>query len=150
VGNNRIGKKQAFDDHREQTHEQISRIEQVFELLGKRAQPKTCDAINGLIEDGEDTIDDYGDSPVIDTALVAASTAIEHYEIARYGSLIAWAKQLGIDEAAKLLDANLQEEITAEHLLIQIAQTYADKAADVPNEAGKDPDAEKAADKPVA
>jgi ferritin-like metal-binding protein YciE len=121
--------KQAFTAHREETQGQIERLEQVFEMLGKRPQTKPCEAINGIVAEGEETIEDFGESAAIDTGLVAAGQAVEHYEMARYGALIAWAGQLGMSEAAALLNQTLQEEMKAERLLTQIAKRKADQTA---------------------
>jgi ferritin-like metal-binding protein YciE len=121
--------KQAFMAHREETQGQIERLEQVFEMLGKRPQTKPCEAINGIVAEGEETIEDFGESAAIDTGLVAAGQAVEHYEMARYGALNAWAGQLGMPEAAALLNQTLQEEMKAERLLTQIAKRKADQTA---------------------
>jgi ferritin-like metal-binding protein YciE len=121
--------KQAFATHREETQGQIERLEQVFEMIGKRPQSKPCEAINGVVAEGEETIEDFGESTAIDTGLVAAGQAVEHYEMARYGALAAWAGELGIPEAAALLNETLQEEMKAERLLTQIAKNKADKMA---------------------
>jgi ferritin-like metal-binding protein YciE len=121
--------KQAFTAHREETQGQIERLEQVFEMLGKRPQTKPCEAINGIVAEGEETIEDFGESAAIDTGLVAAGQAVEHYEMARYGALNAWAGQLGMSEAAALLNQTLQEEMKAERLLTQIAKRKADQTA---------------------
>ena len=121
--------KQAFTAHREETQGQIERLEQVFEMLGKRPQTKPCEAIDGIVAEGEETIEDFGESAAIDTGLVAAGQAVEHYEMARYGALIAWAGQLGMSEAAALLNQTLQEEMKAERLLTQIAKRKADQTA---------------------
>jgi ferritin-like metal-binding protein YciE len=121
--------KKAFTSHREETQGQIERLEQVFEMLGKRPQTKPCEAINGIVAEGEETIEDFGESAAIDTGMVAAGQAVEHYEMARYGALIAWAGQLGMPEAAALLNQTLQEEMNAERLLTQIAKSKADKTA---------------------
>ena len=121
--------KQAFTAHREETQGQIERLEQVFEMLGKRPQTKPCEAIDGIVAEGEETIEDFGESAAIDTGLVAAGQAVEHYEMARYGALIAWARQLGMPEAAALLNQTLQEEMKAERLLTQIAKRKADQTA---------------------
>ena len=121
--------KQAFTAHREETQGQIERLEQVFEMLGKRPQTKPREAINGIVAEGEETIEDFGESAAIDTGLVAAGQAVEHYEMARYGALIAWAGQLGMSEAAALLNQTLQEEMKAERLLTQIAKRKADQTA---------------------
>jgi ferritin-like metal-binding protein YciE len=121
--------KQAFTTHREETQGHIERLEQVFEMIGKRPQAKACEAINGIIAEGEETIEDFGDSAALDTGLVAAGQAVEHYEMARYGALIAWAKQLGIPKAAALLNETLQEEMKADQLLNQIGASKVDKMA---------------------
>jgi ferritin-like metal-binding protein YciE len=86
--------KQAFTTHREETQGQIERLEQVFEMIGERPQTRPCEAINGIVAEGEETIDDFGESAAIDTGLVAAGQAVEHYEMARYGALAASAGQL--------------------------------------------------------
>jgi ferritin-like metal-binding protein YciE len=121
--------KKAFTTHREETQGQIERLEQVFEMVGKRAQGKPCEAINGIVAEGEETMEEFGDSSAIDTGLVAAGQAVEHYEMARYGALSGWATQLGMKEAAALLNQTLQEEMNAEKLLTQIAKSKADKTA---------------------
>jgi ferritin-like metal-binding protein YciE len=121
--------KEAFTAHREQTQEHIARLEEVFETLGKRPQAKTCEAIKGIISEGEETIDDFGESEVLDAGLVAAGQAVEHYEMARYGALIAWAKQMNMTDAAALLSETLQEEIKADQLLTQIGATNDNKKA---------------------
>jgi ferritin-like metal-binding protein YciE len=121
--------KQAFTTHREETQGHIERLEQVFEMIGKRPQAKPCEAINGIVAEGEETIEDFGESAPIDAGLVAAGQAVEHYEMARYGALAAWAGQLGMPEAATLLNQTLQEEMKAEKLLTQIGASKADKTA---------------------
>jgi ferritin-like metal-binding protein YciE len=121
--------KQAFTAHREETQGHIERLEQVFEMLGKRAQTKPCEAINGIVAEGDETIEEFGENAAIDTGLVAAGQAVEHYEMARYGALAAWAAQLNMPQAAALLNETLQEEMKAERLLTQIAKNKADKVA---------------------
>jgi ferritin-like metal-binding protein YciE len=121
--------KQAFLTHRQETQGHIERLEQVFKLLGKRAQTKPCEAIKGLIAEGDETVEDFAGSEAIDAGLVAAGQAVEHYEMARYGALIAWAKQLGMRDAASLLTETLQEEKKADQLLTQIASGKANKKA---------------------
>jgi ferritin-like metal-binding protein YciE len=121
--------RQAFEAHRVETEGQIERLEQVFEILGKRASGVTCEAINGIIEEGEGMMEDFGDSEVADAALVAAAQAIEHYEIVRYGTLKTYAEELGIKDAAKLIDQNLQEEKKTDTLLTEVAETRANKTA---------------------
>src|SRR3984885_7918275 len=121
--------KKAFTTHREESQGQIERLEQVFDMIGKRPQAKTCEAINGIVAEGEETIEDFGESTAIDTGLVAAGQAAEHYEMARYGALSAWAGQLDLPKAVALLNENLQEEMKAERLLTQIGASKADKTA---------------------
>ena len=98
-------------------------------MIGKRAQAKPCEAINGIVAEGDETIEDFGESVAIDTGLVAAGQAVEHYEMARYGALIAWAGQLNMPKAAALLNESLHEEMKAEKLLTQIGASKADKMA---------------------
>ena len=119
----------AFETHLEETHGQIERLQKVFEILGKRAQGKTCESIQGLIEEGEEIIEEFSESPALDAGLISAGNAVEHYEIARYGTLKTWATQLKMPEAAKLLEANLQEERKADELLTKLAMTSANKMA---------------------
>ena len=114
--------KQAFEKHRDETETQIERLTQVFEMIGKRAQGKTCEAIKGIIEEGEETMDDFEDSPALDAGILAGAQAIEHYEIARYGALKTWAMQLGMKDAVKLIDQSLQEEKKTDLLLSDLAE----------------------------
>ncbi|PZP40109.1 MAG: hypothetical protein DI585_02050 [Pseudomonas fluorescens] len=114
---------EAFETHREETAGQVERLEEVFKILEKRAQGVVCEAIQGIIEEGKETIEDFGNSSVIDTALAGTGRAVEHYEIARYSMLCSLAKQLNMKDAAKLLDQNLQEEIKTDKLLTQLAET---------------------------
>lgn len=102
--------KQGFLQHRDETQGQIERLERVFEIIGKNARGKTCEAIQGIIAEAEEIIESFKDSPALDAGLIASAQAVEHYEIARYGTLVAWAGKLGIDEGVPLLQANLDEE----------------------------------------
>ena len=86
----------AFEKHRDQTEVQVERLEKIFEMLGKRAQGKTCPAIDGIIEEGQEIMDDYKSSPALDAGLLAAAQAVEHYEITRYGTLKRWAEVIGM------------------------------------------------------
>lgn len=113
--------KAAFEKHRDETEGHVERLTQVFEILGKRAQGKTCEAIQGIIAEGEEIIDEFKGSPAIDAGLISAAQAVEHYEIARYGTLKTWAQQLGLKEAVPLLDATLQEEGATDKALSQLA-----------------------------
>ena len=121
--------KDAILAHREQSQHQIERLDQVFEALGKRAKGKTCAAMNGLVEEGEEAADEFDKGPVLDAALIACGQAIEHYEIARYGAMVAYAKQLGLDEAAALLQQTLDEEKANDGLLNDLAERVLNPAA---------------------
>ena len=121
--------RQAFETHREETEGQVERLQRVFEILGKRAVAKTCPAIDGILEEGEEVLDDYKGNPALDAGLVAAAQAVEHYEIARYGTLKTWAEVLGMKEAVKLLDETLQQETAADEKLSQLANTDANARA---------------------
>lgn len=116
--------REAFMHHREETEQQVDRLRQVFEILGKRAQGKTCEAINGLMEESEALLEmSPQPSPVRDAGLIATAQAVEHYEMARYGALVAWARALGNEQVAQLLQENLAEEQQAGTLLNQMAVT---------------------------
>jgi ferritin-like metal-binding protein YciE len=113
--------KEAFTHHREETQVQVERLQRVFDTLGKRARGATCEAINGLIEEGEEVIEEFPEGSVRDAGLAACAQAVEHYEIARYGALIAWAKTVGQKEVVSLLEETLAEEKKADTLLNQLA-----------------------------
>lgn len=110
----------AFEKHRDETEVHVERLQQVFELMNKPARGKTCDAILGILEEGKEVLEDFGNSPALDAGLTASAQAVEHYEIARYGTLKAWALQLGMKEAAALLDQTLQEEIKTDQALSKL------------------------------
>ena len=122
--------KAAFQKHKEETDGQIERLQQVFEIAGKRAQGKTCPAIDGIIEEGEEILDEYKDTAALDAGLLAAAQAVEHYEITRYGTLKRWAEVLGMQDAAKLLDQSLQEESKTDELLSQLADQVGEREGD--------------------
>jgi len=113
--------KKAFSDHLAETEEQVTRLEKVFDMLGKKAQGIPCPAMQGLVEEGKEAMDEIEDAEVLDAALLAGAQAVEHYEISRYGTLVAWAKQLGLADAARLLDETLAEEKRADELLSRLA-----------------------------
>jgi ferritin-like metal-binding protein YciE len=119
----------AFEKHAEETQVQVDRLQQVFELIGKPARGKTCPAIDGIIEEGEEALQAFSDSPALDASLVAAAQAVEHYEIARYGTLLRWAQVMGLKDAAKLLEQTLQEESMTDQALTQIADGSVNQAA---------------------
>ncbi len=115
--------KQAFTLHKEQTQGQVERLQQVFEILGKRAQGVTCEAMNGILEEASELLEEEPEAgPVRDAGLLAAAQCVEHYEIARYGTLIAWAKAAGKAEVVALLDQNLAEEKETDALLTKLAE----------------------------
>jgi ferritin-like metal-binding protein YciE len=112
----------GFEKHLAETETQVERLEQVFELMGRPARGKTCPAIDGILEEGEEIMQEYKGAPALDAGLVAAAQSVEHYEIARYGTLIAWAEQLGMDEVAELLKATLAEEEATDEVLTQLGE----------------------------
>src|SRR4029079_7132046 len=117
----------AFEKHRAETEGQVDRLEQVFELIGKKVQGKTCDAINGIVEEGQEIMKEYKGSPALDAGLLAAAQAVEHYEISRYGTLKTWAGELGLDEAVDLLDETLTEEKNTDVALTRIAESVVNR-----------------------
>ncbi|CDZ70174.1 MULTISPECIES: ferritin-like domain-containing protein [Neorhizobium] len=121
--------KAAFEKHKEETEGQIDRLKQVFEIIGKRAQGKTCPAIDGIIEEGEEILDEFKGTPALDAGLLAAAQAVEHYEISRYGTLRAWAQQLGHRDAVTLLEQTLAEESKTDEALTTLAKTAVNTAA---------------------
>jgi ferritin-like metal-binding protein YciE len=111
----------AFEKHHDETEGHIERLEQIFELLGKPARGKKCDAIEGILDEGKEVMDEYEDAPALDAGLLAAAQAVEHYEISRYGTLKTWADKLSLAEAVKLLDQTLAEEKKTDDTLSKIA-----------------------------
>ena len=121
--------KQAFESHRAETEGQIGRLEQIFEMIGKSPRAKTCEAMHGIATEMDEDLEDFGDTPAGDAVLIGCGQAVEHYEMARYGTLKNWAGQLGLEDAVPLLDATLQEEKKADALLSKIAETIANARA---------------------
>ncbi|MGM4912723.1 YciE/YciF ferroxidase family protein [Rhizobium sp. 768_B6_N1_8] len=121
--------KAGFEKHREETEGHVERLQQVFEIIGKRAQGKTCEAIQGIIAEGEEIIEDFKGTAAIDAGLISSAQAVEHYEIARYGTLKTWAQTLGFKGAVTLLDQTLQEEGKTDQLLTKLATTAANQKA---------------------
>lgn len=111
----------ALDQHLAETREQIVRLEDVFKLLGRKAEGEKCPAIEGILKEGEDLMKEIKDPDTRDAAMIAAAQAVEHYEITRYGTLVAWAKQLGRDDCAALLKQNLDEEAATDEKLSRLA-----------------------------
>lgn len=120
----------AFEKHRAETEEHVVRLEDVFELIAQRPQGKKCPSIDGIIEEGAEIIEDYEGSPALDAGLVGAAQAVEHYEIARYGTLRAWAEELGLAEAVELLQTTLDEEEATDDALTELAVSGVNEEAD--------------------
>ena len=114
--------REAFEHHREETEQQIENLEKVFEQLGLKARGVTCDAINGILEEGKEIMEEAQDKDTRDAGMIAAAQAVEHYEITRYGTLVSWAKQLGHTQAVPLLQANLDQEYAADKKLSSLAE----------------------------
>ena len=119
----------AFEKHHDETEGQVERLEQIFELIDKPARGKTCDAIQGILDEGKEIMEEYKGTEALDAGLVAAAQAVEHYEIARYGTLKQWAQQLGMKQAVPLLDATLREEKKTDESLTQLAESAVNVAA---------------------
>jgi ferritin-like metal-binding protein YciE len=119
----------AFEKHHGETEGQISRLEQVFELIEEKPQGKKCAAIEGILEEGQEIMKEYKGSPALDAGLLAAAQAVEHYEISRYGTLCTWAEELGLDEAKKLLGETLEEEETTDEALSELAESVVNQEA---------------------
>jgi ferritin-like metal-binding protein YciE len=120
----------AFEKHLEETEGQVERLEAVFDEINARPQGKTCDAIIGLLEEGKEIMSAYKGAPALDAGLLAAAQAVEHYEISRYGTLITWADELGLPNAAKLLKQTLAEEKKTDETLTGIAKTVVNMEAE--------------------
>ena len=119
----------AFEKHHGETEGQVERLEQIFELLDKPPRGKTCDAIQGILDEGKEIMDEYKGSEALDAGMLAAAQAVEHYEISRYGTLKQWAQQLGMKDAARLLDQPLQEERKTDESLTSLAEAVVNLAA---------------------
>ena len=113
--------KAGFETHLTETEGQIERLEQIFEIIGAPARGKTCEAILGILDEGKEIMTDFKGTVALDAGLVSAAQAVGHYEIARYGTLKAWAKQLGRADVVKLLEATELEEVAADKALSQVA-----------------------------
>ena len=115
--------KRGLQSHLGETKGHVQRLDQVFQMLGQKAKSVDCPAIDGIIDEAEDVSGEVADKDVLDAAIIAAGQAVEHYEITRYGSLIAWAKRLGRSDVAKVLEQTLNEEKAADKKLTAIAET---------------------------
>src|SRR4029078_2003627 len=121
--------RQAFEKHREQTVTHVERLEQVFSIIDKKAQGKTCAAIVGITEEGSEIMDEYKGSPALDAGLLAAAQDVEHYEISRYGTLRTWADELGLARAVTLLQQTLEEEEATDDALTELAEDVVNQEA---------------------
>jgi ferritin-like metal-binding protein YciE len=121
--------KRAFAKHKTETEGHVTRLEKVFAAIDKKPQAKTCDAIVGITDEGAEIMQDYKGSPALDAGLLAAAQAVEHYEISRYGTLIAWAGELGLEDAVPLLQETLEEEKATDETLSDIAKTAINQQA---------------------
>ncbi len=119
----------AFEKHHDETEGQVERLEQIFELIEKPARGKTCDAIQGILDEGKEIMDEYKGCEALDAGMLAAAQAVEHYEISRYGTLKSWAQQLGLKDAVRLLDQTLQEEKKTDENLTVLAKDAVNLAA---------------------
>lgn len=122
--------KAAFEKHRTETEGHVERLEEVFSMIDAKPQGKTCEAIMGIVKEGEEVISEYKGSPALDAGLLAAAQAVEHYEISRYGTLRTWASELGLDDAVELLQQTLDEEEATDEALTGIAEDVVNQDAE--------------------
>ena len=127
----------AIEKHLAETEEQVARVEQVFEAIGEPAKAKKCEAMNGLLKEAEELMDEFKGDAALDAAIIAAAQKVEHYEIASYGTMATFARMLGQDKAAKLLIQTLDEEKNADSTLTDVAESFVNEEADVAEEKGK-------------
>jgi ferritin-like metal-binding protein YciE len=120
----------AFEKHRAETEQQVERLEQVFQILGQQPKGKKCPGIEGILEEGKEIMEEFKGMAALDAGLLAAAQAVEHYEITRYGTLIAWAEKLGLRDAVPLLETNLKEEKNTDQALTQLAESAINQYAE--------------------
>lgn len=120
----------AFEEHKGETEGQIQRLEEVFAEIDQKPETKTCDAILGILKEGEEIMKEYKGSPAHDAGLLAAAQAVEHYEISRYGTLVAWAEELGLEKSVDLLQETLDEESATDEALSELAEDVINQEAD--------------------
>jgi ferritin-like metal-binding protein YciE len=125
----------AFTKHERETRGQVARLDKIFKIIGKPARGKTCDAINGITDEGAEIMKEFRGAPALDAGLLASAQAVEHYEISRYGTLRTWAEELGLDGAAQLLEATLEEEKNTDKTLTALAKLVVNAEADQEEEA---------------
>lgn len=121
--------KDAFTKHLAETNVHVERLEKVFQIIGKKPDAKTCNAILGITEEGAEIMEEYEGSPALDAGLLSAAQAVEHYEMSRYGTLRTWALELGLNEAAGLLQTTLDEEQATDLVLTSIATAVVNQKA---------------------
>ena len=121
--------KTALENHRQETEGQVDRLEKVFKMLDVPARGKKCEAIEGIIDEAKEHMDEIEDEQVLDAGMISSAQAVEHYEICRYGTLIEWARDLGHQDAVRLLQQNLDQEKNADRLLSRIAKTSSNPKA---------------------
>ena len=122
--------KAAFVKHETETEGHVEQLEKVFAEIDEAPRGKTCDAIVGIIAEGQEVMKEYKGTPALDAALLAAAQAVEHYEISRYGTLRTWAQELGLSQSVKLLDATLAEEKKTDEALTQLAESNVNQHAE--------------------
>jgi ferritin-like metal-binding protein YciE len=133
--------RKAFENHLEQTHDHVARLEQIFDILGRSPRGTKCKGMEGLLEEGAEMLDEDGDDTVRDAGIIAAAQRVEHYEIAAYGSTLAFATLMGHTDVAELLELTLKEEKAADELLSTIAENDVNSAAPgMPDEAEDEDD----------
>ncbi|WP_174803777.1 ferritin-like domain-containing protein [Martelella limonii] len=121
---------EAFRAHKEETEGQVERLQEIFEILGKPARGKTCEAIQGIIAESEEIIEDFKGTPALDAGLISSAQAVEHYEMARYGTLLAWSRQMGMKDVAKLLEETFEQESKADLDLSKLAEKSINRSAE--------------------
>jgi ferritin-like metal-binding protein YciE len=119
----------AFGVHLEETRKQVERLEQVFKILGEKPQGVECKAILGIIAEGDEVVEEFEGGSALDAGLIAAAQAVEHYEITRYGTMLAWAKQLGLSDVEELIKTTLVEEENTDEILSELAEDAVNPAA---------------------
>jgi ferritin-like metal-binding protein YciE len=122
--------KAAFEKHERETEMHVERLDQVFAELDEPPRAKTCDAILGIIEEGQEVMKEYKGTPALDAGLLAAAQAVEHYEISRYGTLKTWAQELGLDDSVALLNLTLREEKNTDQTLTELAESNVNQHAE--------------------
>ena len=122
--------KAAFEKHETETEGQIERLEKIFEMIDQTARGKTCEAINGIIDEGKEIMQEFKGASALDAGLLSAAQSVEHYEISRYGTLRTWARELGLNDAAKLIEQTLEEEKKTDMALSKLAESLVNQQAE--------------------